>query len=131
MFLVTLLSIDLSSHVAIVFDVNQSRTIIAGNWELSLAVFELHVSWTWNPTIFNIIHWVPGSMEWLSHQPSVWWSNWQCFSNLYCKILCKNCFNICIFFLWLNFNYRPPKVSIIWIKASLNVSSNFIINRSQ
>ena len=32
--------------------------------------------WSWNPTIFNIIRWVAGSLGLSSHWPSVWWSKY-------------------------------------------------------
>ena len=54
-----------------------------------LQLTNLHIK---NPTIFNIICWVGGSLGWSSHWPSVWCSKYFFFIKS-CKILCKNPFN--------------------------------------
>ena len=46
---------------------------------------------TWNPTIYNIIRWLAGSLGKMTRQPSVW-----CiiFFIISCKIIFKNLFNL-------------------------------------
>ena len=54
----------------------------------------LKFHYIWNPTIFNVICWVGGSLGWTTHQPSVWCSKYYSFLIISCKIRCKNCFNL-------------------------------------
>ena len=56
-----------------------------------LTTFLLVCVVTLNPTIFNIICWLAGSMGQTTHQPSVWCSKYYLFFIISFKILCKNC----------------------------------------
>ena len=54
-----------------------------------------------NPTIFNIICWVTGSLGPMTHRLSVWCSNYYFFHN-FLQILCKKSFQF-IFLFFYNF----------------------------
>ena len=66
----------------------------------SCKLYESMIKYT-NPTIFNIISWVAGSMGQTTHWPSVWCS--KCYLFSYFLANWKNCFNLHIFVCHKNF----------------------------
>ena len=64
--------------------------------------YGLRSNWTTiNLTIFNIICWF-GVLGQMTHQPNVWCSKYFFFFIISCKILCKNPFNLFIFYFFIN-----------------------------
>ena len=80
--------LELQSQGTNVFILQQSLDI------LKIYSSRIHLSTTRNPTIFNIIRWVAGSLGRTTHWPSVWCSKCYFFFIISCQFFCKNHFNL-------------------------------------
>ena len=94
-----------------------------GSYAHSLKI-EFHGIYSLNPTIFNIIHWVTGSMGQTNHGPSVWYSKYYFFPIISCKLLCKNCFNFFSLFFYKFTVMKIKRFDIRNIKKKLMLGTS-------
>ena len=62
----------------------------------------LHKPWTKTPTIYNIIHWLGGSLGQMTHRPSVWCSKYYFFFHNFLQNSLQKSFQF-IFLFFYNF----------------------------
>ena len=110
---------QIKSNIALQYCNSKNSTISNA---VSLLICTIKIT-SRNPTIFNIVRWVTGSMGWLSHWPIVW-----CliFFIISFKILCKYSFNLLFFYIFTKIkikNFECPK--------SKPLTHCFIFNLSQ
>ena len=70
-------------------------------WCLQIKVlYKFLICEKWNPSIYNILHWVAWTMVQTNRRPRVWCSKYYFFFIISCKNLCRNHFNLfCYFFI--------------------------------
>ena len=89
---------QLHSQITYVADQEQQLMVQLNNWQIFPCLREAEKMF-WNPTIFNIIRWVAGSLRrWVAgtNDSSTKYLTFLVlfFFIIPCKIFCKNCFNL-------------------------------------